>query len=118
MKFDLIFLDKLQAILAAFDSVSLESGPRSVLHNKAIGGKRRSAHISGQAADLIFDTPAALRLGAQLAINLGCTGVEVDLGNYHLHIDTKERNVAWHVVRNKNDAETSLLDWLASSSSI
>lgn len=113
MKFDPMFLDTLQAILAAFDSASLTSGPRSIRHNQAIGGAKLSPHIEGKAADLIFDSMQDLRNAAKVAIGLQCTGVEVDLVNLHLHLDMKERKRPWHIVTYQDGSEHLLVDWLS-----
>lgn len=82
---------------------SVSSLARTATHNAAVGGATKSGHVYGTearpwcvAADLIYDHPDDLPRAAQAAIDLGFTGVELDLTNTHLHVDCLPR--LWHVV--------------------
>jgi len=89
---------------------SVESLVRTAAHNQAVGGAAGSGHVKGCAADLSFDTPSALYAAAGQAIGLGFMGVELDLINNHLHVDTLPR--MWRVVHTR-DGEKPLEAFLA-----
>lgn len=86
---------------------SVDSLIRTEAHNHAVGGAPRSGHVSGSAADLLFDDPLLLIPAGRFAMQLGFTGVEVDLTNQHLHVDILPRT--WRVVKSWN-GETALTD--------
>ena len=75
---------------------STESLDRTPYHNASVGGAKRSYHVTGQAADLIFDSPSELLPAANYAKSLGFGGIEVDMRNNHLHLDLRKE--PWHVV--------------------
>lgn len=75
---------------------SIDSLTRTPAHNASVGGAPQSGHVTGEAADLLYDSPALLHQAAIAAIQLGFTGVELDLTNNHLHVDVMART--WHVV--------------------
>lgn len=80
--------------------------------NAAVGGAKNSAHLleNGNAIDLVFDSDLELMSGAANAHTYGFTGIELDLTNKHLHLDTKPR--LWRVVHHSKGVETPLEDWI------
>lgn len=80
--------------------------------NQAIGGAPDSAHLlaHGNAVDLVFDSDLELMAGAAYAQTCGFSGIELDLTNKHLHLDTKPR--FWHVVHHGPGQESPLDEWL------
>jgi len=100
-------IDKLNQMKTPF---SIDSMIRTPIHNASVGGAPHSAHVSGQAADLIFDTGMDMVKAAYEALAIGFMGIEVDAGNQHLHVDVMGR--VWHVWKAGND-EHPLEPWLA-----
>lgn len=80
--------------------------------NAMVGGAKNSAHLleNGNAIDLVFDSDLELLDGAANAHHYGFTGIELDLTNKHLHLDTKPR--LWRVVHHGVGQETPLDEWL------
>jgi hypothetical protein len=84
------------------------------LHNKNVGGKENSYHVktlthNACAIDLSFDNVEDLVPAAIYAKDLGFNGIEVDLRNYHLHLDLRE--IPWQVVVTKQST-IPLADYL------
>lgn len=81
--------------------------------NALVGGAKNSAHLldNGNAIDLVFDSDLELMAGAANAHTYGFTGIELDLSNKHLHLDTKPR--LWRVVRHgKGQPDEPLEAWI------
>ena len=80
--------------------------------NRAVGGGKDSGHLfkNGNAVDLIFDSDEQLYEGAAHAKEYGFSGIELDLSNYHLHLDTKPRQ--WMVVHYRKNDERPLEEWI------
>lgn len=89
---------------------SFESGPRTAAHNRSVGGAPNSAHVQGKAQDLIYDSADEFKRAAKEALSLGFMGIEVDVTNNHLHVDTMPR--IWRVVHHGPGQETPLEDWI------
>lgn len=111
----LALLDQLQAS----NPGSLDRRESTPLHNHAVGGAPGSAHIflpsagiKCRAADMQYDTPQDLRDAARAAVSLGFSGVELDLTNSHLHVDTMDRQARWLVVHHGPGNEEPLVPWL------
>ncbi len=91
---------------------SIVSLTRTATRNATVGGSPGSAHLSGKAADLVYDTRAELIAGAREALAAGAPGIELDLSNLHLHVDVKPR--LWRVVTTDGGkTESPLEPWLA-----
>jgi len=108
---DLDFINKLNKFLVdhpASDTRLFSTEQR----NKAKGGAKDSAHLlkNGNAIDLVFDTDLELMSAAANASHFGFTGIELDLNNKHLHLDTKPR--LWRVVHHSKDHEEPLDVWM------
>ena len=99
-------IDKLNQMRTPF---SIDSMIRTPSHNASVGGAPHSAHVSGQAADLIFDNGLDMVKAAYEALSIGFMGIEVDAGNQHLHLDVMGR--VWRVWKVGKD-EHPLWDWL------
>ena len=108
---NLKFLAKLDKLIAEFDGLSCTSWGRSIQRNRDVGGAAQSGHVLWLAVDLICDEPRHIFHVARRALELGFSGVELDLGNYHLHLDDKSR--IWRVVKYPDDREEPLADYLA-----
>lgn len=110
---DFDFLAKLDKFITDHPA-SVTSWFRTVARNKskAVGGAPESAHLLkyGNAIDLVFDTDLELRSAAAHAHHYGFSGIELDLSNKHLHLDTKPR--FWRVVHHGKHNEEPLEDWL------
>ncbi len=93
-RMDLEFLTRLQVwrdLLGV--PVSLASGYRCHLHNKAVGGSTRSMHPQGKAVDPIIIPSLRFRM-IELAHKLEFSGI--GLGKSKMHIDTSPvRNRSW-----------------------
>jgi uncharacterized protein YcbK (DUF882 family) len=102
-------VDVLNSMPTPFSVVSLTRTPG---RNAKVGGSPGSAHLSGKAADLVYDTRADLIAGAQQALDAGAPGIELDLSNLHLHVDVKPR--IWRVVTaDGGKTEEPLGPWLS-----
>jgi uncharacterized protein YcbK (DUF882 family) len=74
----------------------ITSGLRTVSHNANIGGVSRSAHLTGEAADLACGTAEARLRMLRGILAAGFTRIEV--GTMHIHVDvskTLPQNVCW-----------------------
>ena len=98
---------------------SIDSLCRTPYHNQKEGGAPGSGHVYGTperplccAADIIYDSIDILYKAAALADTYGFTGVELDLSNNHLHVDTLVRDVEWKVVHHGPKNEEPLKPWL------
>jgi uncharacterized protein YcbK (DUF882 family) len=90
---------------------SIVSLTRTPVRNATVGGAPGSAHLTGKAADLVYDTRVDLLAGAREALDAGAPGIELDLANLHLHIDAKPR--IWRVATiDGGKTETPLEPWL------
>lgn len=110
---DLDFIAKLNRFLTDHPA-SITRMVTTDQRNHNLGGAKDSAHLfkHGNAVDLIFDSDELLYLGAAAAKNYGFSGIELDLTNYHLHLDTKPRQ--WMVVHYAKNDERPLEDWIKS----
>ncbi len=90
---------------------SLVGGFRTVPRNIQVGGASNSFHLYAMAADLVFDTPRELHLGAEKAMEF-FGGVELDLKNNHLHVDGRPMVRPWHVVHKKERDQWGYFDLL------
>ena len=109
---DLDFITKLDRFITEHPASSTRwfSTPK---RNAAVGGAPKSAHLLeySNAIDLVFDSDLELLAGAANAHRYGFSGIELDLTNKHLHLDTKPR--LWRVVHHGVGQETPLNEWLA-----
>ncbi|WP_312583992.1 D-Ala-D-Ala carboxypeptidase family metallohydrolase [Atlantibacter sp.] len=85
----------LENVRLAFDApVSIHSGCRCEAHNAAVGGKQRSEHLIGNAADIVITgiTPSQVYrwLSQRYPDTLG-------LGLYHtfVHVDVRRARARW-----------------------
>jgi len=108
---DLDFITKLNTFLAAHPASSTRWFS-TAKRNKSVGGAPESAHLLkyNNAIDLVFDSDLELIDAAANAHHFGFTGIELDLSNKHLHLDTKPR--FWQVVHHSKDNEEPLDVWL------
>lgn len=108
---DLDFITKLNRFLSMHPA-SDERLFSTVQHNTNIGGAKDSGHLfrNGNAVDLTFDSDLELLDGAANAHHYGFTGIELDLSNKHLHLDTKPR--LWRIVHHGPGHEEPLDDWI------
>src|SRR5215831_17669186 len=111
MPIDQALIDKLNQLLADHPAsvTRLISTPD---HNAQVGGAAGSAHVQGKAVDLVFDSYQELVTASAFALTLGFGGVELDLTNQHLHLDTMPR--VWQVVHHGPGQEGPLDQWLLS----
>ena len=109
--FDHDFLAKLEKFVAAHPA-STHRWFSTPTHNKSIGGAKDSAHLIqySNAIDLSFDSDLQLIAAAAVAHTYGFSGIELDLSNKHLHLDTKPR--LWRVVHHADKSETPLEEWI------
>jgi len=109
---DLAFVSMLNELLEQCPG-SIDCLARTEAHNHAVGGAPHSGHVVEPcvAADLVFDSPAALIAAARCALALGFMGVELDLSNHHLHVDELPRT--WRVVHWGHGQDTALEAYLA-----
>jgi hypothetical protein len=114
---DLDFIAKLNKFLTDHPA-SVTRLVTTEQRNQNLGGAKDSAHLfkNGNAVDLIFDSDAALYAAATAAKAYGFSGIELDLTNYHLHLDTKPRH--WMVVHYAKNDERPLEDWVKSHSEV
>ena len=108
---DLDFIAKLNRFLTDHPA-SVTRLVTTVQSNKNLGGAKDSAHLfkNGNAVDLTFDSDTELYDGAAHAKEYGFSGIELDLTNYHLHLDTKPRQ--WMVVHYAKGDDRPLEDWI------
>ena len=109
---DLDFIAKLNRFLTDHPA-SVTRLVSTVNRNRAVGGGANSGHLfrNGNAVDLIFDSDEELYDGAAAAKNYGFSGIELDMTNYHLHLDTKPRQ--WMVVHYGKNDDRPLEEWIA-----
>ena len=91
---DAKLIEYLQKIRNHFGvAVSINSGYRCEKHNAAVGGASQSKHKYGQAADIVVQGVAPLKV-AQYAESLGILGI----GQYSnfVHIDTRTTKYYWY----------------------
>jgi len=111
MKLDSEIFLKLQSLLGKVDGLSLQSWIRTEQKNIAIGGAPKSWHKFGKAVDLEFDNLDVAIQAAKEAKALGFSGIEVDLMDNHIHVDTRTTK-PWHVVITQDGDEIPLSHWL------
>lgn len=78
--------------------VTLNSGYRCAVHNKAVGGAGGSLHVKGQAADISVKGVAPAEV-AKYAESIGVLGIglyETDKDGYFVHIDTRTYKSFWY----------------------
>ena len=98
VKIDEKLVAYLQKIRNHFDkAITINSGYRCSVHNKAVGGSSGSRHAKGQAADIVVKdvTPAEV---AKYAESIGIKGIglyEGKDGNF-VHIDTRTTKFFWY----------------------
>jgi len=65
--------------------MTVSSGFRCERHNRAVGGKPDSAHLAGEAADLVFQSGADMFAAYDALKRAGFTRLGV--GNHFIHVD-------------------------------
>lgn len=110
---DIDFINKLNRFVTDHPNCSCTRLFSSENRNRDLGGAKDSAHLfkNGNAVDLIFDTVEQLYDAAAAAKDYGFSGIELDMTNYHLHLDTKPRH--WMVVHYSKHDERPLEEWMA-----
>lgn len=77
-------------LMAAVPGLTVTSGRRSVVRNRAVGGVKNSFHLRGRAADFVGSAPTlarAARVAKIQRVSPHCTGPEeVIQETDHLHI--------------------------------
>lgn len=63
----------------------INSGFRCPEHNKAVGGVEHSAHLSGEAADIGFDSGPDMWCGLQALLHAGFR--RIGIGKRFIHVD-------------------------------
>lgn len=91
-----------------FCPCSLVGGFRTPLRNAQVRGAASSLHLLACAADLVFDSEGELFNGARTAQQM-FGGVELDLTNYHLHVDGRKNK--WQMVRRAKNTYTDLSEY-------
>ena len=94
IKIDDELIEKLQIMRSYFNSpITINSGYRTVSHNKAVGGSQNSQHLLGKAADIVVKGVAPAKV-AEFAKKIGFTGV----GTYKdfVHVDTRLKTSYWY----------------------
>lgn len=79
-------------------SVTVNSGYRCTVHNKAVGGASRSLHLKGMAADISVKGIQPLQV-ARFAETIGVRGIglyETAKDGYFVHIDTRDKQGFWY----------------------
>lgn len=78
--------------------VYIHSGYRCDCHNRAVGGAKRSRHMTGQAADISVEgmAPAAVAAYAESIGILGIGLYETAEDGYFVHIDTRPYRSFWY----------------------
>lgn len=111
--FDYTFLRTLDAFITAYPA-SLVRWFSTDEHNRLVKGAPNSAHLlkpgKANAVDLIYDSKEQLYKAAWSASAYGFTGIELDLTNLHLHLDTMDRGHLWHVAHHAPGIESPLDD--------
>jgi len=90
----------LEVIRAYYDKpIKVNSGYRSLNHNKSVGGSVKSQHLLGKAADLVIEgiTPEQLANGIQMLIDDGEI-LEGGIGIYNsfTHYDIRGFKARWN----------------------
>jgi uncharacterized protein YcbK (DUF882 family) len=90
-KMDPEFMEKLIELREALDcALPVSSAWRSPEHNKAVGGAPNSAHLSGQAVDIVASGVKAYKLLVK-ACEMGFTGIGIKQhgpwGKRFIHLD-------------------------------
>lgn len=87
----LLMLDKLRKMCGFAFVVS--SGFRSPVHNEEVGGKEDSAHLTGEAVDVLCNSQQAYII-VKNALELGFTGIGISqkgAGQRFVHLDIREK---------------------------
>lgn len=95
VKVDSTLIEYLQQIRNHFGkSVKINSGYRSIAHNKAVGGVTNSYHTKGMATDIVVSGVSAKRV-AQYAEAIGILGIGWYESQKFTHIDTRTKKYFW-----------------------
>lgn len=95
VKADGALIDYLQQIHDHFEKpVKINSGYRTIAHNKAVGGASNSYHTKGMAADIVVSGVSAKRV-AQYAEAIGIFGIGWYESSKFTHIDTRTTKYFW-----------------------
>lgn len=77
-----------------YGTVIITSGYRTAEENAAAGGKQNSAHMKGQAVDLMVQNVSCIKIAAKALENSrGIRGVGLDVFQNYCHIDYMDRGV-------------------------
>ena len=91
---DLEMVDILQEIRNHFGkAVTVNSGYRCKTHNTAVGGARKSKHLSGMAADIVVSGVEPIEV-AKYAESIGVKGI--GLYSWGCHIDSRDTKGFWY----------------------
>lgn len=91
-------IDKLNALLALYPASVTRLCTTPYRNEAIVKGAKASKHLTGEAADLVFDQASTLLPAAKYAESLGFGGIEVDYTNNHLHVDIRNAPF-WHIVK-------------------
>lgn len=94
-KMDKVFLEKLDGFRKIFGKpLKVTSGYRCLVHNASIGGKDKSQHLFGKAADISLAPFSSSEKHALLALAFSMfDGVGVASG--FVHVDIRDRKSTW-----------------------
>lgn len=98
MQISLELIDKLNQLLALYPASVTRLCTTPYRNEAIVKGAQSSKHLTGEAADLVFDQASQLLHAGKYAIALGFGGVEIDYNNFHLHVDIRSAPF-WHEVR-------------------
>lgn len=91
------FLDKLDKARGSSGiAFKINSGYRTPKHNKKVGGKEKSSHLLGRAADIHVEDSRSRWLILKALLEVGFNRIGV--GSNFIHVDddpSKDKNVIW-----------------------
>ena len=76
--------------------VVINSGYRTISHNKNVGGKNGSSHLKGLAVDISCSSSRDRSIIVAAALQLGISRIGIGKNFIHIDVDyTKSQNVIW-----------------------
>jgi len=88
---DIVLINELQRLRDVLGPIKINSACRCKEHNESVGGSKKSQHLLGRAADIVFDKGKLVKAINEMSNWKGGLGIYP----YFTHIDSRNGKARW-----------------------